>query len=254
MFLPLLLLAAALCVGPAAAQTPPIEPAFFSGMSVQFVVVAVLITIVWGFLPIWFRTVGDAGVLDTADYNTIRSGIAQRFCGLALLRRGVEKTIELISAIFFIVAASIYLVQPMLQSAVDEAGNAIPDAPLIEIANADTLWVPIVIVAYAAWFVQRLASGAFHSISEFGWSALASFVAWAGWVALVVLLALELVNCQPGQELTAEIVLIIFASLQFLWSTYLAFWRAGFAYVAGELAIGPRSYEVVGASAGGKRA
>lgn len=251
MFLPLLL-AASLCVAPVAAQTPPIEPFFFSGMSVQFVVAAVLVTILWGFFPIWFRTVGDAGVLDEADYNTIRSGIAQRFCGLALLRRGVEKTIELIAAVFFIVAASIYLVQPMLQSAVDEAGNVI-DGPPIEIANTDTLWVPIVIVAYAAWFVQRLASGIFHSISEFGWSALASFVAWVGWAVLVVLLAIELVNAQPGQDLTAEIILIIFAALQFLWSTYLAFWRVGFAYVAGELVIGPRSYEVVGAG-GGKRA
>jgi hypothetical protein len=237
-----------------AAQTPPIEPFFFSGMSVQFVVVAVLVTIGWAFLPIWFRTVGDTGVLDSADYGTIRSGIAARFCGFLLLRRGVEKTLELLSAVFFIVAAALYLVQPMLQFPVDDAGNVLEETLTQEIANANTLWVPIVIVAYAAWFVQRLASGVFHSISEFGWSAFASFVAWAGWLALVVLLALELANCEPGQELTAEIVLLIFAALQFLWSTYLAFWRAGFAYVASDLAIGPRAYEVVGASAGGKRA
>jgi len=249
-----LLLALAL-VAPAAAQTPPLEPFFFSGMSVQLVVIATLITIGWGFLPIWFRTVNDSGVLDSIDYGTIRGGIATRFCGLALLRRGVEKTIELLTAVFFIVAATLFLVQPMLQFPVDADGNVLAEELTQEIANADTLWVPIVIVAYAAWFVQRLASGIFHSISEFGWAVLASFVAWAGWLALVVLLALELADCQPGQELTAEIVLLIFAALQFLWSTYLALWRAGFAYVANDLSIGVRAYEMVGADgSGGKRA
>jgi len=237
---------------PVAAQSAPIDPFFFSGFSVQSVVVAVLVTVVWGFLPIWFMTVGGGGVLQSADFATIRRGIATRFCGLLLLKRGVEKTIDLFAAIFFIVAASIYLVQPMLQFALDEAGEVDETLPLIEIANDNTLWVSIVIVAYAAWFVQRAASGVFHSISEFGWSALLSFIAWAGWVTLVILLAIELSSPQPGQELTAEIVLIIFAALQFIWSTYLAVWRLGFAYVANELAIGPQ-YELAGAS-GGKSA
>lgn len=247
------LLALSTLVASAAAQTPIVMPGFFTPITVQEVLIAVLVTIIWGFfIRVWFNTVGDAGVLDTVDYNQIRSGIAMRFCGFALLRRDVEKIVEIVSAVAFVVAASLFVTQSMLQFPVGEDGEVIEEVLSAEIPNSATKWVPIAIILYSAWFVQRLASGLFHSISAFTWSTVASFVAWGGWVALVVCTAIEIACPEPGQQLTEEIVVLVFALLQFLWSTYLAFWRLGFALVANDLNIGPSNYVVVGES--GKRA
>lgn len=207
--------------------------------SLPTAVAVVAATVVWALVSWFFTTSNDSRVITSDVYNSVRQRVRDRWCGIAPISLRAEFWLDVLFYVFFIVTASIYVLQSMTQFAVIEPGPPAVYDPnqSVLILPGETFWVANVFLLYLPLFIYKISNALFRSLSEFGWSAFLTFIAWAGFVALLVLSIIDLVNIDhdSGRSSTEEALLVAFAAVAFVYTTVQFVWRLGFTWAASDL-------------------
>jgi hypothetical protein len=157
----------------------------------------------------------------TTDGN---GGSTTSYMGYLLPSRGFLRAVLFIEQLAFLVIASIYATQQMVQFLVTASGaNSFvvhPASPSVFILAANTWWVFIVFFMYLSQFFWGFSSALIWHGNQFAFAAVVAFVVWLGWIGLIVWSSLELGENNPGQHLGptyAVLALAIFATIVSTW-------------------------------------